>query len=59
MVSVYEFTCAGVVTGCGTKVEFDYWTSQGVFPEGSAIGREIASENASEDAARKQAWGIA
>lgn len=60
LVPVYDFLLAdGTPTGCGTQVEFDYWTAEGVFPEGSKLGAIITHEPAALDAKRIAAWGIA
>lgn len=55
-IPVYKFHLAdGTEVGCGTKVEFDYWTEQGVF-EGYVLGEVLCHEPASEDERRKAAW---
>jgi len=59
-VPVYEWLLSnGVGFGCGTRVEFDYWTAQGVNPEGSRCGRIIGYENPSADERRKAQWEAA
>jgi len=56
-VEVYEWVFEdGVSFGCGTKAEFDYWTAEGVNPEGSKLGAVIGREPASEDDRRRAAW---
>lgn len=58
-IPVYEFLIDGnVVVGCGTQLEYDYWTAEGVF-DGYALGKVLSYEPASEDDARKLAWGVA
>lgn len=60
MVPVYEWVLSdGTAFGCGTRVEFEYWLSQGVNPEGSALGAVIAQEPAACDDRRRKAWGVA
>lgn len=38
--------------GCGTRVEFDYWSAQGVNPQGATLGEIICHEPASRDEQR-------
>ena len=58
MVNVYEFLDAsGATVGCGTQVEFDYWTGEGVFV-GYRLGAVITQEPAAMDAQRRVAWGL-
>lgn len=59
-VTVYDWVLAdGTPFGCGTALEFDYWTREGVNPQGSRLADVITHEPASEDERRKAAWGIA
>jgi hypothetical protein len=56
-VPVYEWLLAdGTPFGCGTKVEFDYWLSEGVNEADSRLGDIMGHEPASEDERRKLAW---
>jgi hypothetical protein len=58
-VPVYEWLLAdGTPIGCGTKLEMDYWTAEGVFV-GYRLGKVLCQEPASEDERRKAAWGLA
>lgn len=57
MVNVYEWLYAdGTPFGLGTQVEFDYWTAEGVNPEGARLGKVLTQEPASEDDRRKALW---
>lgn len=59
MVPVYEWLDAdGRPTGCGTKLEFDHWTSEGVLNEGDRLGGVLCHEPASRDERRKVVWGM-
>jgi len=56
MTPVHDFLDAsGVAVGCGTKLELDYWTAEGVLV-GVSLGRIITHEPAAMDEKRKAAW---
>jgi hypothetical protein len=56
MVNVYQFELEdGTVAGCGTKVEFEYWASQGLL-DGHKLGCVIGQEAAACDVQRQAAW---
>lgn len=56
MTPVYKFlNTNGRSIGCGTKVELDYWTAEGVMV-GVTLGAVIAHEPAEMDERRKVAW---
>lgn len=56
-IAVYEWLAGdGTGLGCGTKVELEYWQSEGVIDADASLGRTIAHEPASEDARRQLAW---
>lgn len=58
-VPVFDWVLAdGTGFGCGTRVEFDYWTAQGVNPEGSRLGAISGREPAAADERRKAQWGV-
>lgn len=60
MIAVYEWTLAdGTPTGLGTELEFNHWSSEGVLPEGSKLGRVLGYEAPGMDERRKKQWGIA
>lgn len=45
MVNVYEFVLPdGTCIGCGTKAEFDHWSSEGVFDADARLGAIIGQE---------------
>ena len=57
-IPIYEFLEDGnVVVGCGSQLEHDYWTAEGVFV-GQTLGKVLGYEPASEDDKRKMAWGV-
>lgn len=57
-VPVYEFQLAdGTPVGCGTQVELDYWTAEGVM-DGYQLGPVLGHEPASEDDKRRKLWGV-
>ncbi len=59
-VAVYEWVGPdGTGLGCGTRVEFDYWQSQGVIADDDKLGELLTHEPADQDAKRIAAWGIA
>lgn len=59
-VPVYDWVLEnGRPFGCGTALEFNYWSSEGVIPQGSRLAKVITHEPASEDERRKAAWGLA
>lgn len=53
---VHEFLDAdGETVGCGTKLEFDHWTAEGVMVDCS-LGAVISHEPAEMDEQRKASW---
>jgi hypothetical protein len=56
-VPVYEWVLDGNVSiGCGTKLEFDFWTLEGVVTPGTVLGKILTYEPASENERRKRLW---
>ncbi len=58
-VPVYEWQLDGRGVGLGTKVEFDYWASEGVLADGTTLGDVLGYEPAANDETRKAQWGAA
>jgi hypothetical protein len=58
-VAIHEFIFEdGTPTGCGTALELQHWTDQGVF-EGVVLGKVIGYEPAICDRKRAAQWGLA
>lgn len=60
VVEVFEWAYTdGTVFGLGTKLEFDYWKSEGVVDPEAVLGKSMGFEPASEDDRRRKCWGLA
>ena len=56
-VPIYDWLSDGDVFGCGTKVEFDHWTNEGVNPKDAQLGAVIGFEPPYMDENRAALWG--
>lgn len=54
-VPVYEWIEAGEPVGCGTALELNHWTAEGIFV-GTALGNVLTHEPASMDERRRVEW---